>query len=229
MALQFNDTTNEQGFCQEIDSICKSTVVSYPLKQKARRLNNALDTYFQKAMKWCGNWSVGDVNNVGDLAVATTNLVSGQQDYGLDDDFLELDSVWIADSTGEFKKLDFIPGGIVTSKTGTPTGYYKIENSIDFNVIPNYSVTGGIKIFFRRTLPRFASTDTTKTSGLPSLHDFYLCRVASLPYLIENSKPQKNDVASQIVQDEIMLQDYYAYRGRDERPKKMVANLEYNR
>jgi hypothetical protein len=229
MGLQFNDTTTENGFCQEVDSICKSTVTSYPLKQKARRMNNALDVYFQKGMKACGNWSIGDYNNVTDLSEATTNLVSGQQDYGLDSTMLILDSVWIAGTNGVFVKLEYKVGSVNTVTTGVPSSYYKLENSIVFDVVPNYSSTLGIEIFYRRVLPRFVSTDTTKTSGLPGVHDFYLARLASLPYLIENGKPQKNDVAAQIREDEIMLQDYYAYRGRDERPKRMVANVESNK
>ena len=227
--MVFNDTTNEDGLCQEIDTICKTTTTSYPLAQKARRLNNALDGYFQKAMAWCGNWSIGDTNNTSDLANASTDLINGQQDYGIDQTMLVIESVWVKDSTGTAKKLEASGDNFETTDTGVPTKYTKTEQSIIFDVIPNYSYTDGIIVYFRRTLPHFSASDTTETAGIPTVHEPYLCRMASLPYLIENGKSSKNDVAAQIVIDERDIQNFYAFRGRDERPKTFVPFAEDNR
>lgn len=197
----------------------------------------ALDTYFQRAMKWCGNWSIGDSNNTSDLSVATTNLVSGQQDYGLDQKMLVIDSVWVKGQDGTFKKLTFEAGDYNTTKTGTPQKYTKTELSIIFDVIPDYSSTDAIQLFYRRTLPKFTATgNDTKTAGIPSVHEGYIARMASIPYLTENGKSSLAGVLRLVGSaergnplyggDELDIMNFYAFRGRDERPKRMVANVE---
>lgn len=215
MAFTFNDTSTENGFCQEIDSICGTDPTSYSLKKKARRMNNALDQYFSLSMKYCGNWSVGDTN-ASDLSSATNDVVSGTQKYLLNTSMLVIDSLWIMGTDGVYQLLTPTTGESINSTiSGTPTKYQKMERTIILDKVPNFSTTAGLKIFFRRTWPRFVYTDTTKTAGTPGIHDMYLSRVASLPYLVEKQLPNKNDIQALIQKDELLIQSYFSLRERD--------------
>ena len=71
--------------------------------------------------------------------------------------------------------------GIVDGQniTGKPSKYNKLANGIFLDAIPDYSYTGGIKIFINRESTSFSTptvnvADTTK-SGFDSRLDEYLC------------------------------------------------------
>jgi len=56
---------------------------------------------------------------------------------------------------------------------------------------------------------------TSKVPGIPVIHHPYLAKYASLPYLIENEKPQVNAVAQQIQIDELAIEEYFSTRDKD--------------
>lgn len=99
-----------------------------------------------------------------------------------------------------------------TGNTGVPSRYDVLGNSILLDVAPNYNYSNGLKVVFQRNGVKFVYTDTTATPGIPSLFHMYLPRVASLPFLIENGKVNKNDVAEQIRIDEEAIKDFYSNR-----------------
>ena len=66
---------------------------------------------------------------------------------------------------------------------GIPLKYVEKGNSFFVWPIPNFSVSGGFKIFFERTPIYFLSTDTTKTPGIPAIFHPLLALYASEDWL----------------------------------------------
>lgn len=60
---------------------------------------------------------------------------------------------------------------------------------------------------------------TSKTPGIPVIHHSYLARHASLPYLIEKNLDQMRAIASQVAIGEEAIQEYFATRDKDTKPR----------
>lgn len=244
MSLQFNDTTNELGIVQEMDTICNSNSTNHPLKVKARRVNAALDAYIALALKYDNFWQIDD-KNFTDLPISTFNIVAGQRDYKItvDEDsneILKVHKVFIKDgANGDFKELKYVDESDPEAKNlllnnssqpqGIPDKYNWFANSVFFDSIPNYNSTGGGKIIYQRTSSYFVSTDTTKVPGIPGVHHLYIARKAALPYLVEKQMDNKNDIAKLIADDEALIADYFIGRSRDRHAFRATAGKQNNR
>ena len=228
MSLVFNSDADGQDLVSEVLRICNTDTNSYPLKDITRRANAALDHFAYLAFMANGLWEFDDLNNTSDIPVGVTDLVSGQYDYSFATDVLLPEKVFCKDSSGLWQEL--LPVDITNSKdtsknlwtlpsgnTGSPTAYDKISNSLLLDPVPNYNSSGGLKVVFQRGPSYFVSTDTTKKPGIPSIFHMYLARYTALPFLIDNTKGNKNDVADLITVDEIAIQNFYAARGKDDR------------
>ena len=88
---------------------------------------------------------------------------------------------------------------------GIPLKFVEKGNSFFVWPIPNFSVTGGFKIFFERTQSYFVSTDTTKTPGIPAIFHQLLALYASKDWLALH-KPG-NQVLLKYLDDEIQKQE----------------------
>jgi len=222
--MDFNDTTNGTGAVQEIYDICQADINSYPLKSVARRVNAALDRFFTLAFQADGRWNFDDPNY--DTApIQSINLVSGTQSYNIDDftsEILNILRVEALDSNGnnmllrrlDRAKLNASRIALTDYKTtaSTPDEYDLVGEYIYLYPKPNYNATNGLTLYIDRNKSAFVYTDTTKDLPVPSIFVQYICRIASLPYLIEFQKAQKNDIANQIAQDEIAILDYFGHR-----------------
>lgn len=244
MSLQFNDTTDELGIVQEMDTICNSNSTNHPLKVKARRVNAALDSYIALALRY-DNFSQFDDKNFSDLPISTFDLFSGQRSYKITDDengneIIKVHKVFVKNSTtGDFIELDYVDESDKSSTemlldntsqtTGIPKKYNWFANSIFFDPIPSYSSDEGVKIIYQRTSSYFTSTDTTKEPGIPGVHHLYIARKASLPYLVENGRSNKNDIAELIRQDEEDIKEYFINRSKDRHSFNIKPLIENNR
>ena len=61
-----------------------------------------------------------------------------------------------------------------------------------------------------------------KEPGIPAIHHKYLCRRASLPYLIEKKLPQLDSVLYQVKEDEEAIEAFFSNRDGDTRPSLNV-------
>lgn len=223
--MDFHDTTNGTGCVQEVYDICQADTNSYPLKSVTRRVNAALDRFFTLAFQADGRWAFDDPNY--DTApIQSINLVSGTQSYNLDDftsEIINILRVEALDSSGnpivlrrlDRNKLTNIALTDYKTTASTPDEYDLVGEYIYLYPKPNYSSTNGLTIYLERNKSAFLYTDTTKDLPVPSIFVQYICRLASLPYLVENQKAQRNDVAQQIAQDEIAITDYFGHREKD--------------
>lgn len=218
--MQFNPG-DDTGIVDEINDICQSDNNSYPLKSKARRVNSALDRFFILAHKASKPGTVDDINQT-TAPIETINLSSGTGRYALDTFTSELDSYVrfeVLDADGNNILLTRLnrenvlePLTNYRSTNGTPREYDIIGKYIELYPAPDYSVSGGLKAYFERNKSALTSADTTKSPGIPSKFHTYICRLASLPYLIEFQKGQKNDIAQLVQQDEREIELHFLTR-----------------
>ena len=219
------DTTSEKaGIFNEMDSICNSDINSYPVETKLRRVNNALDRFMTLAFKADGRWSYDDVSQGAD-PIETQELVQNQQAYALGDftsEILKLLRVEILKEDGTsivLKRLkrEDIDVALTEYKVdpNTPDEYDIFGNSIYLYPPPSYDLgngNGGLKMYFDRNAVRLTSSDYANELSIPSLFHSYIARQASIPYLIENQKAQKNDIFTQTQVDEKEILHYFANR-----------------
>lgn len=222
--MLYNDSSTSTGICQEIDSLCGTNSTNYPLADKNRRLNSALDDYFHISMKACGDWSVEDMGKT-DFPVATTNLIANQTNYTFPSDLLILERVETSDSAGNWTLLTpFVEKDVTTSLTewkdtpNIPNSYRKVGNSIFIYPASLSNVTSGLKIYYRRafTYSTLATSTFTPTSpAIPSVHHTWLAYSAALPFLVSKSLARKNDIAVERDRLTKQIEDYYTIRERD--------------
>jgi len=216
--MLYNDSTNSSGICQEIDSICGTTSTSYTLADKNRRLNSALDDYVLLAIKEASGWSVEDTGET-DLPIASTNLVSGQADYSFPNESLVLELLQIISTDGStlvtLSPVDQLP---LNAGTGVPQVYKKVGNSVILSPTPNYSMTAGIKINYRRAFNYSTVSSTTFTPispGIPSVFHTWLARKAALPFLVSKGIASKNDINALILEGNDKIISYFGRRPKD--------------
>ena len=233
--LQFNSHATNQDVVSEINATCNSDNNSYPLVDKARRTNLALDRFFTLAFRANGQWTYDDTNYNTD-PIQTINLVSGTQSYDLGTFTSEILGILrveaLNSSSGDsivLYRLDRSSMGDTAlteyqTTNGIPQEYDLVGETIYLYPAPSYSATNGLRIYLERNKSALVSTDTTKVLPVPSLFNRYICNLTSLPWLIENQKPQKNDIAALIAQDEVKINEYFANREKGI-PRRMSMNL----
>lgn len=223
--MLYNDSATGTGICQEIDSICGSNTTSYPLVDKNRRLNSAIDDFATIALKECGGWTPEDSGET-NLPIATTDLDSGTGTYSFPSELLSIINLKIKASDGvtqiTLTPVDTLP---LNQSAGQPTAYKKVGNSFILDRTPNYSVTDGIEIEYRRAFNYSTvsgSTFTPTSPGIPSIFHTWLARKASLPYLITKGIASKNDIFTLITEELPNIKSYFGQKSRDV-PRRLVS------
>ena len=237
--MQYNTHATDQDCITEVLQICNAVVNNYSLVDITRRFNTGLDRYFSLAFESDGRWNFDDINEASP-PIDTQNIVSGTNRYKVGT-FTEkvLSVIKIELLNDDAKTLhievdtmeDLVNRGddfndvYVNAPAGTPTKYIKYGNFIYFNAKPNWSEADGLLIYFNRPASYMASTDTTKVPGVPGIHHTYLCRMASLPYLIENNMSQAGGISQQIQADELSIIKFFSRRTKDTK-QTLIPNIE---
>jgi hypothetical protein len=227
--MVFSDTVTKLGLIQDCEQsvfgnygdISSNTDRLYDF---TARINRAYDKLATIIMSCDGRWQFDDTNYT-DLPIGSTNIVSGQQDYSFDVEYLDILKVVAIDNAGN--KTILTPMDIndpigaeyliaATTVTGIPTHYDKSGGSIFLYPTPNYNQTNGLKVYYRRKPSYFAYTDTTKPVGVPSIIHRYLSLEASSDYAISKVLSNKNDYAERVVEMQGFIEDFYSKRSKDE-------------
>lgn len=238
--IQFSDTTNKKGIVQKIDRLCgtvNAAAGSYPLLDKTVDVNFALANYFMIATKASGRWQVDDTNHT-DYPIIYGDIVTSQQDYSftVDEDgnqILDIFKIRVKYPDGTWKTLkqrDLISypeddDWLNSNTTGLPTEFDLSANGIFLNAIPNYSLADALEIYVARTGSYFVSTDTTKTAGIPDIHQEYLALRPAYFYCLTKKLPQAAAYKIQLYGEngrggmEKDIADYYSRRNRSEKPR----------
>ena len=230
--MQFSEATNKTGMYELFQDLTKTNPTSYTAYKYARDANNALAYYvINLAIPSSGNAQFDDSNQT-DYPEVKIDLVSGQFDYPLLTDastsanqILTLRRIEMAvDSNGiVYKKLyPYDPiqesdESIIYRRgiQGMPYRYYWKANSIFIDPVPNYSVTGGLRVFFERTSTYFAGTDTTKVAGIPHAHQEYLVYRPAYLYAVTNLPQLANGYLAIVKDLESKISEYYSDKNKD--------------
>lgn len=226
--MQFSDTTTKDGILQDCESILfgdnygQITDDSNLLATFTRNANRALDRVTSLIFEADGRWNWDDKNRT-DYPIATTDLVSGQSDYRFNVSHLNIDQIEIRDEAdSSWQKLKAInrtdyskPLSAVYGE-GSPIVYTKIADAFFLFPEPNYSVSGGLKVYFQREASYFESTDTTKEPGFARLYHKLISLWASYDYASVNLMPIARVLRDEILVIEQELQDFYSMRSKDE-------------
>jgi hypothetical protein len=241
MSIQFNDTTNFRGLVQLYErEIGKDRGYvsdnTNRLKEFTADANNAWDAFLMIALPASGTWQVDDTSHT-DYPIITADLTSGQRSYtyGADEQgnlILDFYRVLIADRAGVFH--DIIPKDAQRDAdtqsfwdgrgtTGQPTAYDKTGNGLFFDLVPDYTVEDGIKIYVNREANYFVYGDTTKKPGCPGiLHSWFYIEPA-WNYARQKDKERYNRLTEAKLDLETAIKAQFSRRTRDEKPRFVPA------
>ena len=116
------------------------------------------------------------------------------------------------------------------AKPGVPNRYLERNNTIFLDPVPNYNLTEGAKLFYKRVPSYFATTDTTKSPGIPVEFHEMLAVGAAYDYLLVN-KPNARVKISRIENELDVLEKRYITYNEMRNPTrgKLVVNQQNNR
>jgi hypothetical protein len=224
--MVFSDTLNEQGIIQDIDFLVTSDDSVYPIKDKTRNINKALDRVAFLIQTADKKWQFEDVNEV-DLPIATTNLVAGQRDYSIDTAFLEILKVAVKDSAGNFhiipqtdvydadyRAMMLIEDNPIQGQ-GIPCVYDLHGNSIFLDPVTNYSIAEGLKVWLKRNIQYFTPSDTTKVPGFNPQFHRYLSLSASYDYAMAKGLKEAQSLRQEMINMEQAISQHYSLRNKD--------------
>ncbi len=229
--MVFKDTTTKLGLIEDCEQLVFGNYgdISGPtnanrLYDFTARINRAYDKLATRIMGVDNRWQFDDTNYT-DMPIGTTALVSGQQDYTLDVEFLDITKVFALDSSGN--KYMLYPFDITdpvarpyfetpTTTTGSPIYYDKVGGTINLYPTPNYAKVAGLIVHYRRKPSYFVYTDTTKPVGVPAIFHRYLSLEASLDYAVSKQLSIKNDMAVRLKEMEETIDNFYSMRNKDE-------------
>lgn len=172
----FNDAAGGQGIVQDIDFLANSDPTTYLIADKVRNCNNWIDVCIEAIMSADGRWQWDDPNQI-DLPRAVTKLFANQIQYNFDPTWLMVERVDIQDTAGNWQEItpidqsDIKGQGISSFQSipGVPKEFDVDGENIFLYPAPNYTLAGGMKVYFQRkpvyltissttTLPAFVST-----------------------------------------------------------------------
>jgi hypothetical protein len=224
--MKFSSAADKLGIVQDIDWLVDSDDTAYPVAHKTRNVNAWLDRVASLILQSDGKWEWEDTNQT-DLPIGTTTLTSGQQDYSIDTTYLKVRAVAVKDSAGTLHYLNRLDEKSPQAGTqelmdsskssGTPTGYAFVGNSIVLDKKPNYTASGGLKVYFQRNVVYFEDTDTTAVPGFAPMFHRVLSFGAALDYAIKHDyAPTKiANLQNRIKELEASLMEFYSSRDQD--------------
>lgn len=231
--MVFNDTATKLGLIQDCEQKLFGDDGYGQISGNANRLYR-----FTQLLNFAANDATGlilgadtkwqfDDTNYTDYPIGTTNIVANQRDYELSVNHLKTLKVQIKDQSGLWTVLPPFDESDVgarpylenntTQNTGTPRRYDKFGTAIWLDPIPDYSSTGGLRIYYQRPPSLFTHTDTTKTPGFASIYHEYLSLYASLQYAKDKTMNDKINTYSQDLQAmQEKIVEFYSKRNKDE-------------
>ena len=203
--MKFNSTPVERSLVFAIDDVAGTNVNTYPLDRKALALNMGLDIAYGVIFNSVDNKSYDDFN-YSKLPQGTYDITVGERNITVSEDseggeILKIFKVIAYNAEGNAYELRKVDIKTASTQFGEDTGevmeYDWVGNSLVFDVTPDASISGGIKIFYMRNSTYFVEGDTTKEVGLPAtlvpgLIDYASWRYAFKKGLMKQSQLSQN-------------------------------------
>lgn len=242
--LVFSDTTNGQGIIQEIERLTglgKAGITgnSDLLKDFTRLVNIWDGRLLTDILLSDGKWQYDDFN-IGDMPIATTNLVSGQEDYSVRTDdnnrqIWKVTRVDVKDASGNWTQLKQIDQSEIEdgfsaykNASGTPLEFDWNGISMLLFPKPNYNSTGGLKIIFQRESQPFSTSgDDSKIPGFISAFHYLLALGPAYDFSLAEGKKNVNLLRADLEIGRGELKNFYA--SRNAQKQGLRAPVEYTR
>ena len=208
--MVFSDTTNKDGMIQVFERLTRmpdGAVTGTLLKQVTAQINEAFEDIMPILLAYHDQIRWDDLNHT-DAPIGRVNLVANQNDYKItvDDNSLDILNithvrVFTSSTDTSYNELERITADDPrvpeilspdTSITGIPSGFLELGNRLYLDILPSYSATNGIEIFFGREQSYFASTDTTKEGGIPKIFHKLLVIIAAHEWVLVNRTDDTN-------------------------------------
>ena len=219
--MVYSDSTNDGGIVEDARWLVGANSTSYPIADLTRNVNRWLDKAVAVIIPASGTWQFDD-SNYTDYPIATTALVSGQEDYVLDAAFLRIERVEVKDEAGNWTRLKQIDRTEVDQALaeyhetdGEPYRYDVSSNSIKLYPASDYSQANSLRVYFQRKGSYFSTTDTTKEPGFADIFHRYLSLGAAYDYSLKYKSSNQETLRSEILQMEGDIQNFYSRRNRD--------------
>lgn len=191
-------------------------------------INNAVERVESLILQSDGRWEFDDTNQT-DLPIATTGLVTDQQDYSFPTSDIEVTRMEVLDTAGNWNKLQPLDQSDVYNQSitdfmkthGTPIYYDKIGNSIFLYPKPSYTQSASLKVYFKRPPVSITTASLTAVAspGFNSMFHDLIPLWVSYDYGLANGLSNVGLLMTEIQQKEQALQDSYALRGKDDKPR----------
>jgi len=210
--MQYNSNATGQDIVSDTYFEASSNANSYPIADITRNSNTALDTAVSLILFADDKWDF-DSTNATDFPIGTTDILSAQNDYEFDDDFLVIKAVEVQDANGNWKKLKPIDNlsleeqeamSTLTENTGTPEYYDKVGGSLFLIPTPNYNrrlveeTEAGLKVYFQRNIDYFTTNDTTKEPGFAKHLHKYIPLYNAYIYACAKELPKQNALKTRL-------------------------------
>ncbi|MCF7843858.1 hypothetical protein K9M47_03095 [Candidatus Gracilibacteria bacterium] len=208
----YNGSSTNQDIVSDTLFEASANLNSYPIADITRNSNTALDTAVSLILFADEKWDF-DSTNATDFPIGTTDILSGQNDYEFDDDFLVIKAIEVQDSNGNWKKLKPIDNltleeqeamSTLTENTGTPEYYDKVGGSFFLIPTPNYNrrlveeTEAGLKVYFQRNIDYFTTSDTTKEPGFAKHLHKYIPLYNAYVYACAKELPKANKLEKRL-------------------------------
>lgn len=214
----------------DVDFLVDTDSTTYPVADKTRNFNFALDEITGVIIGCDGTWQFDDTNYT-DLPIGTTDLNSNQQDYTFDNDHLYIEDIEIKNQEGKWKRLKPIDLYTDTQETsitdyknttGEPEYYDKAGSTIFLYPAPSYTQEQSLRAFFQRKIEHFTEADTTKEAGFaPHLHRYLSVSVA-YDWAIAKQHTKQNFLLNEKNRYIELIKKFYSKREKDVRPRLNV-------
>lgn len=233
--MQFQSHANDLDIIDDITFWTKAGTTRYPLNDRTRNANLALDRVCALILEADGKWKWDDTNHT-DQPIGKTDIVANQADYGISGaSFLKLSAVQYLQSDGTYETLDPVDEHSLEGKallekqtSGTPTKYVKRGDSIWLGPYPTSALTNGLRVLFQRDVSYFLTTDTTKEPGFAQPFHRLISLWPSLDFCEANGMHARAaTIRARIQAMESALVMFYANRGQDERIKIGLKQEDY--
>ena len=230
--MQFSDSVTNGGIVEMARRLTNTDVNTYNINDLTADINAVYADYVSIILSSDTRWQWDDANFT-TFPIATTDIVNNQRDYQFNTSFLKILKVLAQPQTpGDFIELEEIDlqddisnleawsmNVDSTSNIGQPAYFDLLGDSIRLQPRPNYSSTGGLKVYFQRYESIFIPTDTTKEPGFP--HPFHrgLAFGAAHLFALSHNLPQTDRLQQEDLNCREAMKEYFSERNKAERPR----------
>ena len=230
--MRFNDTGNtHDSIAHQVDFLCGSNNTSYPLADKARNLNIAVESLAGKIIQLDGMWKFDDPNQT-DFPRGTATLVEGQELYSFASEYLVIKKIEIKDTSSVWREIQPIDTDQLESSTeeyfGTDSSGNPTKNMPEFYALTgrhirlfpapaaaNVTLASGLRVTFERTIDLITASDTTQQPAIQSPFHGLLCYMVSIPYCMIFNKDRVRSYEQKVLEGTKDCLEYYSNRGED--------------